>query len=193
MPQPPAHAERYTASASWCRHPPPLAKCRAVSRGFLQRGGPAHRRGELAHDLRSGLRRIAGRKAVEHLAEVLLGQILVSIAPDQHHGCIDAGAKTLDFLPAEVPVAREMKGIVMDAALAYLDDVRGAAQPAGRGAADLDVGLAADRLPRKHGEEGGDPRPRDGGLAEKMGARGDRASQTPAVMLSLAPPQDRDD
>src|ERR1700712_4257991 len=137
MPRPPPHAERYTASASWCRHPPPLAKCGAVSRGFLQRGRPAHRRGELARDLRSGLRRIAGGKAVEHLAEILLGEVLVGVAPDQHHRCIDAGAKTLDFLPAEVAVPGEMKGIVMNAALAQVDDVSGAAQPAGRGAADL--------------------------------------------------------
>src|SRR3954451_4945112 len=156
MPRRRAHAEPYSASASWCRHSPPRppARCGAASRGFFQRGGPAHRRGELARDLRSGLRRIAGGKAIEHLAEIFLGEILVSIAPDQHHGCIDAGAKTLDFLPTEVAVSGEMKVIVMNAALAHLDDVGGAAQPAGGGAADLDVGLPADRLQLEHGVEG---------------------------------------
>src|ERR1700738_1519994 len=119
MSRPRAHAEPYSASASSCRHSPPrqLAMCGAASRGFLQRGRAAHRRGELARDLRSGLRRLAGGKAVEHLAEVFLGEVLIGIIPDQHHRCIDAGAKTLDFFPAEVAVPREMKGIVVNTAL----------------------------------------------------------------------------
>src|SRR6476659_4282144 len=125
MPRPPACATRYSASASWCRQslPRPLALCGPASRGFLQRRRPAHRRGELARDLWSRLRRVAGGKAVQHLAEVFLGQILVGILPDQHHRCIDAGAKTLDFFPAEIAILGEMKGVVMDAALAHLDDV----------------------------------------------------------------------
>src|ERR1019366_10335261 len=143
MQRPSRHAERYSASASWYRHSParPLARCGHASCGFLQRGRSTDRRGELAHDLRSRLRRIAGGKAVQHLAEAFLGQILVGILPDQNHRRIDAGAETLDLFPAEIAILGKMKGIVMDAALADVDDIAGAAQPARRGAADLDVGL----------------------------------------------------
>src|SRR3954451_9676745 len=120
--------------------------CRYASCGFLQRRRYAHRSRELTVDLRSRLRRIAGRDTVEHLAEVLLGQILVGVLPDQHHRRVHAGAQALDLFPAEIAVLRQMEGIVMDAALAYLDDVLGAAQAARRGAADLHMGLLADRL-----------------------------------------------
>src|ERR1700719_5329496 len=90
---------------------------------FLQRGRPAHRRGELTVDLRPRLRRMAGGKTVEHLAETFLGQILVGVFPDQDHRGIDAGAETLDLLPTEIAVLGEMEGVVMDPALADLDEV----------------------------------------------------------------------
>src|ERR1700716_1174379 len=120
MPRPSPSAERYSASASSYRHSParPLAMCGRASCGFLQRGRSTHRRRELTAVLRSGLRRVAGGKAVQHLAEALLGQILVGIAPDQHHRRIHAGAKTLDLFPAEIPVPGKMEGIMVDAALA---------------------------------------------------------------------------
>src|SRR6201995_4631626 len=91
-----------------------------ASCGFLQRRRPGDRGRELATVLRSGLDRIAGRKAVQHLAETFLGQVLVGVLPDQHHGRVHAGAETLDFFPAEIAVLGEVEGIVMDAALAAL-------------------------------------------------------------------------
>src|SRR5450759_4635481 len=132
MQRPSRHAERYSASASWYRHSParPLARCGHASCGFLQRGRSAHRRRELTAVLRSSLRKVAGGKAIQHLAEALLGQILISILPDQHHRRIHAGAETLDFFPAEIAILGQMKGIVMDAALAHFDEIAGAAQPA---------------------------------------------------------------
>src|SRR6266550_3400041 len=125
MHSPSRRAERYSASASSYRHSPaqPLAMCGRASCRFLQRGRSAHRRGELAVDLRPRPPRFAGGKAVQHLAKAFLGEILVGILPDQHHRRIHAGAKTLDFFPAEIAIPGEMKGLMMDAALAHFDDI----------------------------------------------------------------------
>src|ERR1700682_2381572 len=156
MNSPSRRAERYSASASSYRHAPtsPLPICGLASCGFLQRGRPTHRRRELTAVLRPRLQWLARGKAVQHFAKTFLGQILVGILPDQHHRRIHAGAETLDFFPAEIAILGQMKRIVMDAALAHLDDIPGAAQPAWRGAADLDVRLLADRLKLAHGVEG---------------------------------------
>src|SRR5579864_2683279 len=121
-----------------------------ASGGFLQRCRPTYRRGELAIDLRTGLRRMAGGKTVEHLAEALLGQILVSVLPDQHHRRVHAGTETLDLFPAEIAVLGQVEGFVVDPALAHLDEVARSAQAAWRSAADLDVRLLADRLKLEH-------------------------------------------
>src|SRR5882672_7098827 len=51
-----------------------------------QRGRPAHRRGELAVDLGTGLGRAAGRKVVEDFLEGLRCEILVVIVIDLHRG-----------------------------------------------------------------------------------------------------------
>src|SRR5258708_29478599 len=124
----------------------PPAMCAHPSCAFLQRGRPTDGSRELPIDLRSGPWRVARRKAVQHLAEAFLGQVLVGILPDQHHRRVDAGAETLDFFPAEIAVFGKMKGIVLNAALAHLEDIGGAAQPARRGAANLPMRLLADRL-----------------------------------------------
>src|SRR5579863_6025126 len=139
----------------WTAAGPPATSGRA-SCGFFQRSRAAHGSGELAVDLRPGLGRTAGGKSIQHLAEALLGQILKGVLPDQHHRGVHAGAKTLDFLPAEIAILGQMEGFVVNPALANIDDVAGAAQPARRGAADLDVRLFADRLKLEHGVEGGD-------------------------------------
>src|SRR6478672_232402 len=153
---PPRRAERYSASSSSYRTSPtgPLALCGHASCELFQCGRSTQWSRELTAVLRSRLRRVAGGKAVQHLAEAFLGQILVGILPDQHHRRVHAGAKALDFFPAEIAILGQMKGFVMDAALAHLDDIAGAAQPARRGAADLDVRLLADRLQLEHGVEG---------------------------------------
>src|SRR5216683_6677773 len=101
----------------------------AASGGFLQRGRPVERRRELTAVLRSRLGQIAGRKTVQHLAEIFLGEVLVGILPDQHHRRIHAGAQAFDLFPTEIAVLGEVEGIVMNAALAHLDDVARTAQP----------------------------------------------------------------
>src|SRR5205807_522887 len=118
--------------------------------------------------------------------------ILVSILPDQHHRRVYAGAKALDFLPAEIAILGKMKGIVMDAALTYLDDIAGATQPAGRRAADLDMRLLADGLQLEHRVKGRDLQRADIRHIEQIGDRADRGFRNPALMLLLDAPQDRD-
>src|SRR5579863_254947 len=108
-----------------------------ASRGFLQRCRSAHGRGELAIDLRSRLRRLARGKTVEHLAEAFLGQILIRVLPDQNQRGVHAGAQALDFFPAKISVLGQMKWLVMDAALADLNEIARPTQPARRRAAHL--------------------------------------------------------
>src|SRR5215475_14398754 len=132
-------------SSSMIKRLPSIAACEAASGGFLQRGRSAHRRGELTVDLRARLRRIVGCEAVQHPAEILLGEILVGVLPDQNHGRVHASAQTLDLFPAEIAVLGDVEGIVMDPALADFNDIGCAAQPARRSAADLDMRLLADR------------------------------------------------
>src|ERR1700761_1465471 len=190
----PGYAERYSASVSWHRRSPALtlAMFGHASCGFLQRGRAADWGGELTAVLGTRLRKIAGSEAVQHLAEVFLGQVLVGILPDQHHRRIHAGTETLHLFPAEIPILREMKGIMMDTALAHLDDIGGAAQPAWRGATDLNMGLFADRLQLEHGVESRDLKRPDVGHFKQIRDRTDRSFRNPATMLFLHPPQDRD-
>src|SRR5258708_19023241 len=138
---PPRRAERCSASSSLFRHSParPLAMSGPASCEFFQRGRSTHWSRELSAILRSRLWSVAGGKAVQHLAEAFPGQILVGILPDQHHRRVHAGAKTLNFFPAEIPVLGQMKGFVMYPAFAQLDDMIGPARPAVRGAADMTV------------------------------------------------------
>src|SRR6478609_2957186 len=186
-------AEQYSASSSLFRHSPtrPLATCAPASCEFFQRGRSTHGSRELSAILWSRLWSVAGGKAVQHLAEAFPCQILVGILPDQHHRRVYAGAKALDFLPAEIPVLGKMKGFVVDPALAYLDDIIGAAQPARRGAADLNVGLLADRLQLKHRVEGRDFQHPDVGHAKQIGDSADGGFRDPSLMLFLDAPQDR--
>src|SRR5712671_7351697 len=193
MRRPPRRAERYSASSSSFRNSRarPLAMCGHASCELFQCGRSAQWSRELTAILWSWLRSVAGGKAVQHLAEAFLGQILVGILPDQHHRRVHAGAKALDFFPAEIPVLGWMKGIVVDPALAHLDDIAGAAQPARRGAADLNVGLLADRLQLKHRVEGRDFQHPDVGHAKQIGDGTDGGFRDPSLMLFLHPPQDR--
>ena len=81
--------------------------------------------------------------------------------------------------------------IVMDAPAADIDQVAGAAQHAGRRAANLDVRFGADRLQVKHRVEGRDLEHTDMGHAEYPCDRLDRRLGDPALLL-LRPPQKRD-
>jgi hypothetical protein len=86
-----------------------------------------------------------------------------------------------------------MEGLVMDAVLADVDQILGAAQAARRGAADLDVGLLADRCELEHRVEGRDLQHADIGHVEHVGDDADRGFRHPALVLLLRPPEDGDD
>ena len=139
-----------------------------------------------------GLRLLAAGDGVEHLLEGLRGQILVGVAADQHDRGVDAGAEALDLLPGEIAVGGDVELVVVDAPLADLFDLLPAAQQAGRGAAPLDVGLAADRLEQEHRVEGRDLEHADLRHAEHFGDVLDRLLRQPAAVLLLRPPQQRD-
>ena len=83
------------------------------------------------------------RSSSSTFSKLSRGQILVGVVPDQHHRRVDAGAEALDLLPGEIAVGGDVQRIVMDAALADVEDRLRAAQHAGRGAADLHVRLAS--------------------------------------------------
>src|ERR1700704_1191349 len=131
--QPPSRrAEQCSANVASPLHSSLHRRRGRASCGFLQRGRSTHRRRELTAVLRSRFHRFTGGKTVQHRAEVFLVQILVGILPDQYHWRVHAGAKTLDLFPTEISVLGQMEGFVMNAALAHLDDIAGAAQPAWR-------------------------------------------------------------
>src|SRR3954451_13674988 len=85
-----------------------------------------------------------------------------------------------------------MEGIVMDPALANLDDIARASQAAWRRAANLDVGFFADRLQLKHGVEGRDFQHADVCHFQEIGDRPDRRFRDPSFVLLLHPPKYRD-
>ena len=112
-------------------------------------------------------------------------QVLVGVVPDQHHRRVDAGAEALDLLPGEIAVGRDVERIVMDAPLADVEDRFRAAQHAGRGAADLHVGLLPARLQQEHGVEGRDFERADMRHAEHLADV--RGSPPPAASRRSAP------
>src|SRR6516165_12581404 len=123
-----------------------LSSSMAVS-GFgkrRQRGRPADRRRELAIDLGTGLGAAPGGELVENLLEARRGQVLVIVVVDLRHRGIHAGAQALDLDPGEFSVRRDMK-LLADSSLADLLELVGAAQHAGRGAAQLDMEFADRR------------------------------------------------
>ena len=119
-------------------------------------------------------------------------EVLVGVAADLHHRRVDAGAEALDLLPGEIAVGGDVELLVVDAPLADLFDLLAAAQQAGRRAAPLDVGLAADRLELEHRVEGRDLEHADLRHAEHLGDVLDRRLRQPAAVLLLRPPQQRD-
>ncbi len=73
-----------------------------------------------------------------------------------------------------MPPSLRVKGSLAIFFLQTLDQVFGAAQHAGRGAADLDMGTRSDRLQLELRIEGGDFENTDIGHAEHVGDRLDR-------------------
>jgi hypothetical protein len=123
----------------------------------------------------------------------LFRQVFVGILEDLHHRRVDAGAETFDLFPGEHAVLGDLVHVLGDARLADPDQVLGAAQLAGRRAADLDMGLLADRLQLEHGVEGRHFQNPDVGHVEQIRDVADRRLADPAVVLFLRTPQKRND
>ncbi len=148
----------------------------------------------MAIDLRTGLdlAALAGFESVDDFFQTFRRQILIGILEDDDHGSVDAGALTLDFFPGERAFGIEREGIVMDLLLTDLHQIFRAAQHAGRGAADLDMGTGADRLQLELGVEGRNLEHADIGHAELGRDMLDCSARDPAVLF-LCPHEQRDD
>ena len=89
---------------------------------------------------------VAGLERVDDFLEALDRQVLIGVVADHDHRRVDAGAEALDLFPAQRAVVVDVERIVVDPVLADGEQILGAAQHAGRRAADHDVGLGAHRL-----------------------------------------------
>ena len=144
----------------------------------------------MAIDLRTRLRRAAGREIVENARQRLRRQVLVVIGIDLHHRRIDACAQALDLGPGESAVGGHLI-LVTDRVMQYFLERVGAAQHARRRAAELHV-ETPNRRQIEHRVEGRDFEHADLGHAEQFGDRLDRLLRQPAARLLLRAPQQRD-
>ena len=159
---------------------------------ILQRGRTAQSLGRETTVLRPRRRHLAGGKAVDQRGQFFDGQVLVEILADLGHGRVGAGAKAFDLFPAETAIGRKRMSRRRDLVLADADQVLGAADHAGRGAADLDMGNRSNRIKLEHEVECRDLKGTDIGHAQKVGAIFDGRAGQPALLF-LGAPQHRDD
>src|SRR6476661_6357641 len=162
---------------------------RLVERGIDQRGPTSKRLGGMPAILRARLHLAALAQVDENLLEALRRQVLVVVLVDLHHWRIDASAKALDLDPGEHPILGDVAGLA-DQLAAGVFQRFGAAQQAGRGAAELHV-IAANRRKIEHGVEGGDLVDADIRHAEQVGDVAECWLRQPAAALFLRPPQKR--
>src|SRR5688572_5378955 len=121
----------------------------------VQGGGAADRLGRVAPDLRTGLRFLAAAQRLDELLGHGAIEVFIEVLADLEHRRVDAGAKTLDFHPAELSVGGQRVRLRMDMLLARVDEIGRAAQPAGRRRADL-YQMVADRMQIEHRVESRD-------------------------------------
>jgi hypothetical protein len=125
----------------------------------------------------------SGLELVDDLGQALGRQVLVGVLKDHHHRRVDAGAEAFDLFPGQRAVGVGMELFVMDLRTADVHQRFGAAQRAGRGAADLDVGAGADRLQLELRVEGRDLEHADVGHCEHVGDMLDGGLGDPALLL----------
>jgi hypothetical protein len=145
----------------------------------------------LSLDLRAGPRRLAGREIVENLRQDLRRQVLVIVLVDLQHGRIHAGAQAFHLDPGEGAVRADVM-LLPDFLPQRLLQILGAAQHAGRRAAQLDV-IASDRFQIEHGVEGRDFERPDMRHAEKIRHVTNGGLGQPAAGLRLRAPQQGED
>jgi len=146
----------------------------------------------VAVDLRSFLIG-AALEVLEQLEGIFGSEILVDpFSVDLQHGRIGAGSQALHFLDGEESIGSGLSALDAEVFLAGLDDLLGAAELAGRGAADLQVELSHS-FAVEHGVEGGhlvDVHLVDLGDARHLPHRCQREE---VIVLLLGEVQQRDD
>ena len=85
---------------------------------------------------------LAGGESVDDLAQPFRRQILIGVLEDHDHRRVDAGAEAFDLFPRQRALVVGVELVVMDFRAADIHQRFGAAQHAGRRAADLDMGAA---------------------------------------------------
>ncbi len=156
-----------------------------------ERGQAADRLRRDAPHLGTDPDRTARREIVEQFGKNLRCQVLVVVVVDLHHRRIATGAQALDLGPREQAVGRHMT-LLADALAADRLEVFGAAQHAGRRAAELNV-VTADRRQIEHCVEGRNFQHADIWHFEHRGNRLDRRPGEPVTALLLCAPQQRED
>ena len=159
----------------------------AIERG--QRGQAADRLGRRAPGLRALDDGAPGDEIVEQLREILRVEVFVIVIVDLHHRRVAAGAEALDLDPGKRAVSGDMV-LHADALLADFLDVVGAAQHAGRRAAELHM-MAPDRRQVEHRIEGRDFEHAHQRHVEHLRDFLDRWLGQPIIVLLLRAPQQR--
>ena len=124
--------------------------------------------------------------------EILVGQVFDEIVVHLNHRRVHAGAQALDLGAGEHPVRAGFPGADADLVPDRAEDLAGAAQHAGRGAADLDV-KRPDRRQVDHRVEGRDLHHADLRHTEPPGDMLDRGPGHPAAVLALRQIEQRQD
>jgi hypothetical protein len=143
---------------------------------------------DYAVDLRTGLDLVALARleGVYDLIKPLGRQVLKGILEDHHHWRIHAGAEAFDLFPRQRAGFVRLERLGIDLLLAGLDQVARSTQHAGRGSADLDMRLRADRPKLVLGVEGRDFKHPDQRHFEHFGDMFDGGLRDPAFLLLCA-------
>src|SRR5262245_18869793 len=113
-----------------------LGRRAARARDVLERGRTAFGLGALAPGLRAVRRHASGAELVEDPLQLLRIEVLVEVVVDLHHRRVRAAAEALNLDQREQADLDGLLEADAEFLLAGLGHLVGAAQPAGRGAAD---------------------------------------------------------
>ena len=145
-------------------------------------------------DLGAGLDGVALAclESIDDLFQTLGRQVFIGILEDDDHRRVDAGALTFHLFPGKRAALIGVQRIVMDLLAADIHQRFGAAQHAGRGAADLNVGTRADRLQLELRIEGRNFKNTDIGHVQHVCDFFNGGAGNPAILL-LGTHEQRDD
>src|SRR5579871_206353 len=160
---------------------------------LAQKGGwPAGWCRTLAAGLRAWCRLLAAGEPVDDRLQLRRIQVLVEIVVDLDHWRVDAATQALDLDQGEVPVGCGFLEADPEFAPAGLGQLVGAAQPAGRGPANLEKVPTHGRQ-IEHAVEGGDLVDPDRGHGQSIGDVVHGGTRQPAADLALGKIEQRQD